>query len=232
MLARTAIRAVATLALAWTSAGASLHAPSHAGARAITTPKVVAPAPVATSVANASPARAAAAEASSSASSKGPGKVFLTADEALALAFAGCEITRSTVYLTDAQKARATKLAEADVDASIARPWVATKDGKLVGTAYLDTHKVRTLAETLFVVVDPEGRVARIEVLAFAEPQEYLPRASWYAQFVGRALDADLRVKGAIRPVTGASLTVNATTHAVRRVLAVHAVLAQTPPRG
>jgi hypothetical protein len=161
----------------------------------------------------------------------GAGRVFLTTDEALALAFPKCEVLRETVYLTDAQKERVRVLAGSDLESGIARPWTARREGRIVGTAYLDTHKVRTLKETLFVVVDPEGRAARTEVLAFGEPQEYLPRAGWYEKFAGRPLDDELRVKRAIRPVTGASLTVAATTDAVRRVLALHKVLGEPKPK-
>jgi electron transport complex protein RnfG len=153
------------------------------------------------------------------------GKVFLTADEALALAFPKCEITRTTEYLSPAQLERAKDLAGVPIDGAIVRPWAARADGKLVGFAYLDTHKVRTLPETILVVVDPKGRVARIEVLSFSEPEDYLPRGNWYAQFQGKELDPELRLKGSIRPVTGASLTASATTDAVRRVLALHRVL-------
>ncbi len=191
----------------------------------------------AASVANAHAVRAAAASRAiepapvSPARATGAGKVFLTTDEALALAFPKCDVQRETVYLTPAQKERARMLAGTELEGAIARPWIARRDGKIVGTAYLDTHKVRTLKETLFVVVDPAGRAVRAEVLAFAEPQEYLPRASWYEKFAGRALDDELRVKRAIRPVTGASLTVTATTEAVRRVLALHTVLGEPQPK-
>lgn len=153
------------------------------------------------------------------------GKVFLTADEALALAFPKCELARTTEYLSEAQVARAKELAGVPVEGAIVRPWTARAEGKLVGFAYLDTHKVRTLPETILVVVDPRGRVARIEVLSFAEPEDYLPRGNWYAQFLGKELDQALRLKGSIRPVSGASLTASATTDAVRRVLALHQVL-------
>jgi hypothetical protein len=161
----------------------------------------------------------------------GTGRVFLQVDEALALAFPRCEVRRDTRYLTDAQVERVHKLAGSALDGAIARPWTALRDGKVVGTAYLDTHRVRSLKQTLFVVVDTQGRVARIEVLAFAEPAEYLPRTAWYEAFPGRALDDELRVKRGIRPVTGASLTVAATTDAVRRVLALHQVLGEPEPR-
>jgi Na+-translocating ferredoxin:NAD+ oxidoreductase RnfG subunit len=158
-----------------------------------------------------------------------PERVYLTVDEALKLALPGCVLEKATVYLTDAQKKRAGELAGETVDLAIARPYVAKKDGKLVATAYVDVHKVRTLKETVLVVVDAEQRVTRIELLAFGEPEEYAPRAEWYAQFQGRKLDDELHLKRSIRGIAGASLTARATTNAVRRVLAVHKVLGETP---
>lgn len=156
-------------------------------------------------------------------------KVYLTVDEALELAFPGAQVAKETVYLTDEQRARAKKLAGAEVDLKIARPYVARKDGKLVGTAYVDLHRVRALKETLLVVVDPEGRVSRMELLAFGEPLEYVPKTEWYAQFTGKKLDDELHLKRSIRGIAGATLSARATTDAVRRVLAVHAALAPEP---
>jgi len=150
---------------------------------------------------------------------------LLTRDEALKLAFPECEVKRRTAYLDEAQRKRIAKLAKVDFDAGVVYPYVATKKGKLVGTAYFDAHKVRTKREVLMVVVTPEEKIARVEVLSFAEPKEYLPRAKWYEQFRDRKLDKDLSLKRKIRGVTGATLTARATTDAARRMLAVHQVL-------
>lgn len=153
-------------------------------------------------------------------------KVFVTVDEALKLAFPGCEVTRRTAFLKPEQLKRAQELAGAEVPSALVTYYTATKGGRQpAGTAYFDTHRVRTLPETLMIVVDPQGKVGRIEVLSFREPEEYLPRGAWYEQFHGRALDPDLQLKRGIRPVTGATLTARATTDAVRRVLALHQVI-------
>ena len=77
------------------------------------------------------------------------------------------------------------------------------------------------------VVIGADGAVRRVEVVTFREPLEYMPRGAWYAQYKGQELDDDLVLKRDIRPVTGATLTTRATTEAVRRVLAIHAVAAQ-----
>jgi hypothetical protein len=102
---------------------------------------------------------------------------------------------------------------------------VAFRGGQPAGTAWFDTHRVRTLPETLMIVVDGQGRVGRIEVISFREPEEYLPRGAWYEQFLGKTLEPSLQLKRDIRPVTGATLTARATTDAVRRVLALHRIL-------
>jgi hypothetical protein len=164
------------------------------------------------------------------ASAPAAGRVLLTVEEALALAFPGAEVERRTVFLTPEQVARATALGGQKPASAIVHPYVATKDGAVVGTAYFDAHVVRTLAETVMVTVDPEGHVGRIEVLSFDEPPDYLPRVEWYRQFDGKPLDRELELRRAIRPVAGATLTARATTDAARRVLALHQAIAESTP--
>ena len=158
------------------------------------------------------------------------GRVYLTLEEALDLAFPDCEVRKETVYLTAQEAQRAGDLAEVDVGTRIVRPYVARKEGVLVGTAYFDSHEVRTHRETLMVVVDPRDRIQRLELLAFAEPEEYVPRGKWYGQFLGRRLDEELNLKRGIRGIAGATLSARATTRAARRVLALHQVLAERLP--
>jgi Na+-translocating ferredoxin:NAD+ oxidoreductase RnfG subunit len=155
-------------------------------------------------------------------------KVFLSVDEAIQAAFPGCQVERRTAYLTPAQLAKARELAGVEVPSALVSYHTATRNGQPAGTAYFDTHRVRTLPETLMIVVDPQGKVARIEVISFREPEEYMPRSAWYQQFLGRTLDRELQLKQGIRPVTGATLTARATTAAVRRVLALHQVIGAT----
>lgn len=153
------------------------------------------------------------------------GKTFLTKEEALALAFEGCKVER-TVKVLDAQaRVRVEKLSGSALERGIAYAYTASKEGKCVGTAYFDVHRVRTMRQVLMVVVDPAGKVRRVELLAFAEPSQFIPTSRWYGQFVGKALDDTLSLKRDIKGVTGATLTARATTQAVRRMLAIHAVL-------
>lgn len=156
-------------------------------------------------------------------------RVYLSVKEALKLAFPGCSIEHPTIYLTEDQMNRARALAEVPVEDAIVRPYRATCEGRPGGVAYLDVHRVRTLPETLMIVVSPEGEVERVEVLSFREPPEYKPRAAWYELFTGHRLDDRLRLKRDLPIVAGATLTSHATEAAVRRVLAIDRVLRAVP---
>ena len=157
-------------------------------------------------------------------------KVFLTQEEALKLAFPGASIAHKTAYLTPAQQKDAQRLSgDEELPPALVNFYVATRDGNDVGTAYFDTHLVRTMPETIMVVVDPAGSIARIEVLSFLEPEEYLPRPRWYEQFAGKSLNDELSTKRGIHPVTGATLTGRVTTDAARRVLGLHRILHPPP---
>ena len=127
--------------------------------------------------------------------------------------------------LSEAQAGRAKALAGVEVPGRWTVAYEARRNGTLVGVGFFDTHRVRTLNETLLVAVSPEGRVLRVEAVAFREPAEYLAKEAWVKQFEGKALDPQLSLKGAIRPLSGATLTAHAMTDAARRCLALHQVL-------
>jgi hypothetical protein len=151
---------------------------------------------------------------------------FLAKDEALALAFPAADRVEDRIlFVSDEQKAEIERLARAPLESKLWTVHVGWKDGAVQGYAIIDSHIVRTLPETFMVVLDPKGAVQRVEVLAFHEPQEYLPTPRWMAQFNGRVLDDDLKLRAGIQGITGATLSAQAMTAGVRRVLAIYAVL-------
>lgn len=163
------------------------------------------------------------------ASAPAAGKVFLSQERALDLAFGnGAVVERTTAYLTETQMSAARELAGPGVEirgALVTRYSGRSREGTPLGTAYFDAHRVRTLPETLMIVVSPDGKVARVEILSFSEPEEYRPPERWLAQFPGRVLDRELAVRRGIHGITGATLSAEAVTDAVRRALAIHRIL-------
>lgn len=161
----------------------------------------------------------------------GHAQTLLTQQEALALAFPEpARIERRTAFLEEEELARAREAAEgAEVESRIVTYYVGSLEGRVLGYAYFDAHRVRTLDEVVMVVVTPSGTIDRIEVLRFAEPREYLAPDRWLEQFEGRGLGDRLSTKGEIVNITGATLTARAIARAARRTLALHGVIHGDP---
>ena len=121
-----------------------------------------------------------------------------TREEALTAVYPGATVRAEQVFLTPSQRKQVLIRGDTDVIPTPVARYVATKAGKVIGRAYVDTHAVGTRQESLLISLDATGQVLRIDVTAFQEP---------------------------LRPVAGASLTARETTSAVRRVLAIDAVL-------
>lgn len=150
------------------------------------------------------------------------GEVFHSRESALRLAFPDADsVQKHELFLSRDEAAAVEREARVRLQSRLVTVYVGTKDGGVTGYAFIETHKVRSLPETIMVVVDPQGRVGGVHMLAFHEPPEYAPAPQWLAQFAGHPLDEELRVRGDIDGITGATLTANALTASVRRLLAV-----------
>jgi hypothetical protein len=156
------------------------------------------------------------------------GRVLLSRKDALALAFPDGGFERRTAFLTDAQAAAAAKAAGSKLSSKVWTYYLGTSTAAPRATAYFESHKVRTMNEAFMVVVNADGTVRSVEILSFAEPSEYLAPKAWLKQFEGKPLDEELYLRRGLRNIGGASITSDAVTRGVRRVLAVHAVL--NPP--
>lgn len=149
----------------------------------------------------------------------------ISRDEALRGAYPEAEIRPEQLFLTAAQVEQAKAGGKVDIPSGLVARYVATRNGQIVGRAYVDTHTVRTKKESLLISLDAEGRVLRIDITAFLEPPEYRASEPWLRQYRGRSLTDDLAVNRAIRPIAGATLTARAASEAVRRVLAIDQVI-------
>ncbi len=152
----------------------------------------------------------------------------MTQEEALRLAFpAPAVVERKSAYLTEEEVAEVARLAQPGrkKDRAVITYYVGILDDRALGAAYFDAHRVRTLQEVLMVVVDPAGRVSRIEVLGFAEPPDYMAPDGWLELFAGRALEPGTSTRGDIPIITGATLTSHAVSDAVRYSLALQRVI-------
>jgi len=151
-------------------------------------------------------------------------RVYYSKQEAMELAFGkGAEVDMLPLFLTDTQRQAIDRLGRVKLDSNLYTFYVGKRDGQIVGYAAIETHTVRTKPETLLIVLDPDGTLRRVDVLAFHEPPEYQPPERWFAQLLGQPIKA-LRLGGDVEGMTGATLSARAALDSVRKVLAIYRV--------
>ena len=157
-------------------------------------------------------------------------EVMLKEADALARAFPGETALRHTLYLNPEQVAAVERTAKSKLPSAVITAFETRKGGTVTGRAVLDTHVVRTMPETVLTVVEPDGRLRMALVLQFGEPPDYLPREGWLKSLETKPLDDDLWPGRGVRRVTGATLTVQTLTEAVRRGLAIESIVLRGQP--
>jgi len=151
------------------------------------------------------------------------GKVYLMKDDALKQAFPDAPtIDRLNLFLTDEDIKQARELSKAKIDSKLFTYYAAKgRDNEITGYAVFDSHIVRTKPEVFMIVINLKGEIDYIELLAFYEPPEFGPPKNWLDLFRGRRLDDKLRINRGISAISGASLTSEGVTMAVRNILAI-----------
>jgi hypothetical protein len=152
-------------------------------------------------------------------------ELLLTEKAALDRAFPGLRPVRRTLYLTKEEVAAVQAAARSKLPSPVVTVFEAPAGEGEDLRAILDTHIVRTMPETVMTVASSAGLLKMALVLQFGEPPDYLPREKWLRTMEGMELKDEFWPGRGIRRVTGSTLTVQALTEAVRRSLAVNAIV-------
>lgn len=143
-------------------------------------------------------------------------QVYLTKDEALSI-YLGEKVERKTIFLTDEQINSIQQKAKAKVESKILTYYASPR-----GYAFFETRTIRTMPATFIVVMTPSGTVSAVEMLAFYEPEDYLPPKRWMNTFQQKTINDDLWLKRGVYNIAGATLSASAITESVRRLLATY----------
>jgi transcriptional regulator of nitric oxide reductase len=153
-------------------------------------------------------------------------KVFYTQKEAFRLAFPEADRFERKTYVLTAEQVEAIETASrSNLGSKLVTIQTAWRGETLLGHLQIDVHIVRTQSEGVLVALDEKGRVSQVRVLAFHEPLDYLPGQRWYDGFKGKGPADAIRVGHDVDAVTGATLTTQATSAAIRRTLAYYKIL-------
>jgi len=119
-------------------------------------------------------------------------QVFKNQEAALKSVFENADqVRRKTIFLTDAQVAEVEKVAKTKLVSKIITYYSGLTSDSSTVFVFFETNTVRTKREIFMVVLNTDATVIAVEMLAFYEPMDYLPRANWFKLFAGKVLNAN-----------------------------------------
>jgi len=135
--------------------------------------------------------------------------------------FGAKSVEQQNVILNDVQMQQLVKASQQPIETKIYRLYIAKNDLKTVGYGVLLNKKVRTKTAISLYLIDMNGKIKSIEIVAFNEPIEYLPTKTWLDGFDNKSNANTLRLNQDIPTTTGATLSARAITDGARVALSL-----------
>jgi len=123
--------------------------------------------------------------------------------------------------LNDAQVSELSKLSMQKIDSKLHRIYLAKNGEKTIGYGVLMNQKVRTKTTIVLYLIGLDKKIKSIEIVAFNEPMEYLPSATWLNVFDNKSSANTLKLNQDIPTTTGATLSAKAITDGARAALSL-----------
>ena len=135
--------------------------------------------------------------------------------------FASKSVDTQNIILSDVQLQQLIKSSQQPIDSKLYRVYVAKNGDKTTGYGVLMNKKVRTKTAVALYLIGTDGKIKSIEIVAFNEPMEYLPTATWLNVFDNKSTVNTLKLNQDIPTTTGATLSARAITDGARAALAL-----------
>jgi len=135
------------------------------------------------------------------------------------------KIEPKQLILTKQQFSKVQKRAKAQVTTRIYRYYAIKSGSKNLGYGVLISKKVRTKKATVLYAFDLSGRLKFTEIMAFAEPPEYIPGKTWMGQLHNQQSSAKLTVGKDIPTISGSTLSANSLTSGARIARAIYEIV-------
>lgn len=134
-------------------------------------------------------------------------------------------IEKKTLLLSKEQAKAIMDKAHMKLPSKIVRLYLAKNGTSTLCYGIILSRKVRTKKAAILYMISPEGTIQTIEILAFAEPPEFIPKREWMLQFRGKSISDPLRVGRDIPTITGATLSARNVTDGARLALAIFDII-------
>lgn len=135
--------------------------------------------------------------------------------------FLSKSVEQKNIILTDPQMQQLSMASQQKIDSKLYRIYLAKNGEKTVGYGVLMNKKVRTKTAIALYLIGMDRKIKSIEIVAFNEPMEYLPTATWLNVFDQKSSANTLKLNQDIPTTTGATLSARAITDGARAALAL-----------
>lgn len=150
----------------------------------------------------------------------------VTVDSVIKSSFSNVStIDPKQLILTKSQFAKVQKRAKAVVTTKVYRYYTIKSGPKSLGYAVLISRKVRTKKATVLYAFDQTGNLKFTEIMAFAEPPEFIPGKTWMGQLQNQKNSAKLTVGKDIPTISGSTLSANSLTAGARVARAIYEIV-------
>ncbi len=143
--------------------------------------------------------------------------------------FGAKSIETQNIILSNAQVQQLIKTSQQPIESKLYRIYVAKNGDKSIGYGVLMNKKVRTKTVVALYLISQDSKIKSIEIVAFNEPLEYLPSATWLNIFDNKSAVNTLKLNQDIPTTTGATLSARAITDGARAALALLDIVKNTP---
>lgn len=135
--------------------------------------------------------------------------------------FGAKSVDTQNLILNDVQVAHLSKASMQKIETKLYRLYVAKNGSQTLGYGVLLNKKVRTKTAIALYLIGMDSKIKSIEIVAFNEPLEYLPSATWLNVFDQKSSENTLKLNQDIPTTTGATLSARAITDGARTALAL-----------
>ena len=151
-------------------------------------------------------------------------KVLISIDEAIHNSFPKhkIEIEKKNILLNLQEMKIIQKDTKLKLHSRIVKTYFVKSEKKTIAYGVLTSRKIRSKNGVVLYLLDKNGKMLSIEIIAFNEPLEYLPNEAWKKQFENVEQNIDLELGQNITPITGATLSAKSALEGARIAQALY----------
>lgn len=146
-------------------------------------------------------------------------KVYLSVDQAKKIIFGTTDMQHRPMILTKDVQEKMRQASSVSHSFESSRIWKAPNGGWFIVDEVVGKHEMITYA----LGINPDGSIKQVEILEYRESYGFeVADAVWRQQFVGKKINAPLKLNQDIQNISGATLSSKHLTDGVKRLMVMH----------